>query len=60
MRVERGQHAVDRRLDQLRVVRLLDIVGADALEHVAEQIELAVGVGGGRLRAGPQTPAAAA
>ena len=33
------------------VVRLLDVVGAHALEHVAEQIELAVGVGGRRFRA---------
>ena len=32
----------------LRVVGLRDIVGAHALEHVAEQIELAIGVGGGR------------
>ncbi len=45
MRIERGQHAVDRRLDQICVIGLLDIVGADALEHVAEQIELPVGVG---------------
>ena len=51
MRVEPGQHAVDRVLDQLAVVRLLDVVGAHALEHVAEQIELPVGVGGGRLGA---------
>ena len=48
MRVERGQHAVDRGLDQLGLVGLLDIVGADALEHVAEQVELLVGVGIGR------------
>ena len=45
MRIEPGQHAVDRRFDQLAVVRLLDIVGAHALEHVAEQVELAIGVG---------------
>ena len=49
MRIEPGEHAVDRRLDQLGVVRLLDVVGAHALEHVAEQIELPVGVGGRRL-----------
>src|ERR1700749_1080244 len=41
MRIEAGQHAADRRLDELRVVGLLDIVAAHALEHVAEQIELA-------------------
>ena len=47
MRVERGQHPVDRRLDQFPVIRLLDVVGADALEHVAEEIELPIGVGRG-------------
>ena len=51
MRVEAGQHAVDRRFDQLGVVRLLDVVGADPLEHVAEQAELPVGVGRRRSRA---------
>ena len=54
MRIEPVEHPVDRLLDQLRIVRLLDVVGADTLEHVAEQIELAVGVRGGGLRAGPQ------
>ena len=48
MRIERGQHAVDRRLDELLVGDLLDIIGAHPLEHLAEQIELAVGVGIGR------------
>ena len=42
MRVERGQHAVDRGFDQLGVIGLLDIVRAHALEHLAEQIELPV------------------
>ncbi len=46
MRIEAGQHAGDRGLDQLAVVGLLDIVAAHALEHVAEQIELAIGVRG--------------
>jgi hypothetical protein len=51
MRIERGQHAVDRGLDQLLVVRRLDVVVADALEHLAEQVELLIGVGGrGGLR----------
>ena len=54
MRIEPVEHAVDRLLDQLGVVRLLDVVGAHALEHVAEQIELPVGVGGRRLRAGAE------
>src|SRR6185312_14873673 len=44
MRIEAGQHAADRGLDQLAVVGLLDIVAADPLEHVAEQIKLAIGV----------------
>ena len=35
--------------DELGVVRLLDIVGAHPLEHVAEQVELPVGVGRRRL-----------
>ena len=44
MRIEAGQHAVDRGFDQLGVVGPLDIVGAHALEHVAEQVEVAIGV----------------
>ncbi len=54
MRIERGQHAVDRGLDQLGFVGLLDVVGADLLEHVAEQIELTIGVG--RRRVGARAP----
>ena len=54
MRIEAGEHAVDRGFDQLLIVRLLDVVGADALEHIAEQIELAVRVGSGRLGAGAE------
>ena len=53
MGVERGEHAVDRGLDQLRLVRLLDIVVADLVEHVAEQVELPIGVG--RRRIGGRT-----
>ncbi len=33
--------------DQLVVVGNLDVVGAHPLEHVAEQVELPIGVGGG-------------
>ena len=40
MRVERGEHAVDRGLDQLLRFHLFDILGADALEDVAEQVKL--------------------
>src|SRR5271165_6588408 len=43
MRVERSQHAVDRRLDQSVVADFVDIFGAYALEDLAEQIELLVG-----------------
>ena len=58
MGIERGQHAVDGAFDQLRIVGLLDVVGADALEHVAEQIELAIGLcGGGRNRIAGDEPA---
>src|SRR5947209_13650059 len=42
MRVERGQHAVDGILHQRLLVDRLDIVATDALQHVAEQIELLV------------------
>src|SRR5579862_1763403 len=35
MRVEAVQHAIDGGLDQLRIVRRLDVVGADTLEDVA-------------------------
>jgi hypothetical protein len=50
MGIERGEHAVDRRFDEHRVVGLLDIVGADALENVPEQIELTIELGIGRVR----------
>jgi hypothetical protein len=48
MRVEARQHAVDGAFDELGVLRLLDVVGAHPLEHVAEQVELTVGVGRAR------------
>src|SRR5262249_8604717 len=44
VRIESGQHAVDRRFDQLAVVGLFHVVGPHALEHVAEQAELAIGI----------------
>ncbi len=52
VRVEPGEHAVDRRFDQLVVVGHLDVVGADALENVAEQVEFAIGVGSGGVGLG--------
>src|SRR5262245_56651335 len=53
MRIEPGQHAVDRRFDKLAVVGLLHIVRPQPLEYVAEQAELAISVGVGRLCARP-------
>ncbi len=51
MGIERTQHAVDRRFDQLLVGHRLDVIGAHTLEHLTEQIELPVGfgIGGGNL-----------
>src|SRR6476619_729921 len=52
MRIEGHQHAIDCGLDQLVVIGFLDIVGAHALQDLAEKIELPVDlrVGGrGRL-----------
>jgi hypothetical protein len=45
MRVEPVEHPVDCRFDELGVVGLLDIMRAHPLENVAEQVELAIGVG---------------
>ena len=47
MRIERGQHAVDGCFDQLVLFRRGDILGADALEHIAEDRQLAVGLAAG-------------
>ena len=48
MGIERAKHAVDRGLDQIGVGDILDILRSHALEHVAEQIELLIGVRGVR------------
>src|SRR5215467_4048902 len=53
MRIEPGQHAVDRRFNEFAVVGLFHIVRPHALEYVAEQAQLPVGIGGGRLCACP-------
>jgi hypothetical protein len=53
MRIEPSQHAVDRRFDELAVVGLFDIVRPHPFEHVAEQAQLPVGIGGGGLCACP-------
>ena len=44
MRVERGEHSVDRALDQHMIVDLVDIIGADPLEHTHEGFEFLVGI----------------
>jgi GrpB-like predicted nucleotidyltransferase (UPF0157 family) len=43
--IEAGEHAVDRALDQLFVIDLLDIVAANLLEHVHELVERLVAAG---------------
>ena len=68
VRIERGQHAIDRSLDHLGVIGLLDVIVAHLVEDVAKQVQLPVSVGRGgegggtdRLHrpAGPATVAAA-
>jgi hypothetical protein len=44
MRVERGEHAVDRRFDSLALVDVGDIILLDAREHVGEQFKLTIDV----------------
>jgi len=44
VRIEPGQHPVDRRFDQLAVVRPVDVIGAYALKDVAEQFKLPVSI----------------
>jgi hypothetical protein len=41
VRIERLQHAVDRAVDQLLVVRHLDVVVLHEVQHLREQVELA-------------------
>ena len=50
MRIERGQHAVDGVLDQRLLVRRRHILRAHALEDVAEDRQLLVGLGARRVR----------
>ena len=45
MRVKRGEHPVNRGLDQRALVHVLDIFGADAVEDVAEEVELLIDAG---------------
>ena len=43
MRIEVGDHALDRGVDELAVLDGAHIIGAHALERIAEEIELAIG-----------------
>jgi hypothetical protein len=43
VRIEAGEHPVDRALDQGAVVDLVDIVRADPLEHGHELVEFLIG-----------------
>src|SRR4051794_17515584 len=53
MRVEGCDHAVDRALDELGVLGLLDVIRPYPLEHLTEQIELGISVrAGGRFGQG--------
>src|SRR6185436_10732337 len=45
MRIEAGEHAIDGVLDERLVFGHLDVVGADTIENIAEEIELLVCIG---------------
>ena len=51
VRIKSGQHSIDRGFDQLAIVRLFDVIGAYALEDIAEQFELSVSILHGRVGA---------
>jgi hypothetical protein len=40
-----GEHARDRRFDQLLVGHILDIIGANPFEDISEEFEHAIGIG---------------
>src|SRR5439155_5137533 len=42
MRIERGQHAINRALDQRLVADIVNIIRPHELENVAEQVELLI------------------
>ncbi len=50
MRIEAREHAVDGILDHQRLVRNFNVVGANSLEDIAEQVELAIGIRRGSVR----------
>jgi hypothetical protein len=41
-RIEPSEHAVYSGLDELSVIRSLHVIGADPLENVTEQVEVAI------------------
>ena len=43
MRIKRGQHPIDGRLNQLLIRNLFNIITSDPLKHITEQGELAIG-----------------
>ena len=42
VRFERCQHAVDSRLDQFRIIRLVDVIEAHMSDHISKNIEITV------------------
>ena len=44
MRIKGGQHAIDGRLDQLAIIRFLDVIGPNLFKNIAEQIQLAIDI----------------
>ena len=54
MRVEGGDHALDRVVDQLAILHRADIIGPHAFKRIAEQVELAIGSHVGSAERGQQ------
>ena len=53
MRIERGQHALERGVDEFALIGGLDIFGADSVKDAAEQLEIGIDlVAGARHRLG--------
>ena len=49
MRIKRCEHARDGRLNELLLIRLLDIVGADFFKHIAKEVEALIRVRDSRI-----------
>ena len=45
VRIEAGQHTVDRILDQVSVGDRIDVIEAHPLQHIAKQSEQSIGIG---------------